>query len=207
IKTDQIKELHSKLKTTSQIHNKKLYIINECEKMNESAGNKLLKLLEEPGNNIYAILISGNLDNVMKTIRSRCQILNFFNINAFENDFLTFEEEDKKTIVEFILKLEKERNHVIAYYTDFLRNYKEREKLRELFNFMLLAYRDVLNIKIGKKLEYFPANDEFIEISNFLTEEEIIKRLILINNTFTLINENLNVNLLFDRFIIELMGE
>ncbi len=39
-------------------------------------GNRLLKLIEEPPQNSYFILVSNNLENILGTIISRCQVIN-----------------------------------------------------------------------------------------------------------------------------------
>ena len=48
-----------------------------AEKMNISASNKLLKLLEEPTDKTMFLLISENEEDIIQTIRSRCQVLHF----------------------------------------------------------------------------------------------------------------------------------
>lgn len=55
----------------------KVLIIWMVEKMNNSASNKLLKLIEEPPKNTVLLLITENEDQLLKTILSRCQILRF----------------------------------------------------------------------------------------------------------------------------------
>ena len=45
--------------------------------MNTSAANKLLKLIEEPPNKTVFILIAEDEEQIISTIRSRCQVLHF----------------------------------------------------------------------------------------------------------------------------------
>ncbi|PIE48271.1 MAG: DNA polymerase III subunit delta' [Flavobacteriales bacterium] len=47
------------------------------EKMNTAASNKLLKLIEEPPNDTVFILVTANEEQIIGTIRSRCQTLHF----------------------------------------------------------------------------------------------------------------------------------
>ena len=86
ISKDDINNLINTISTTSQFNNKKVYIINECEKLNEYAYNSILKTLEEPGDNIYAFLITSNLSMVKETISSRCQKI--FISSGTENNFI-----------------------------------------------------------------------------------------------------------------------
>jgi len=55
----------------------KVMIIWMADKMNIAASNKLLKLIEEPPNKTVFILIAENDDQIIDTIKSRCQILHF----------------------------------------------------------------------------------------------------------------------------------
>lgn len=55
----------------------KVMIIWMAEKMNLACANKLLKLIEEPPNKTIFILIAEDEEQIINTIRSRCQILHF----------------------------------------------------------------------------------------------------------------------------------
>lgn len=55
----------------------KVMIIWMAEKMNTSASNKLLKLIEEPPEKTVFILIAEDEEQIIGTIRSRCQVLHF----------------------------------------------------------------------------------------------------------------------------------
>lgn len=76
IKKDQLIELQEKMKTKSLEGTKRVYIINYVEKLNTQAANSILKFLEEPEENIIAILTTNDLQSVLPTIVSRCQIVN-----------------------------------------------------------------------------------------------------------------------------------
>lgn len=72
IKKDSIKALSDKyaLGTIEKTH-VGVYVIFEAANMTEEAANSLLKFLEEPGTELYAILTTSNLEKVLPTIRSR----------------------------------------------------------------------------------------------------------------------------------------
>ena len=55
----------------------KIMIVWMAEKMNIAASNKLLKLLEEPPNKTLFLLVTENEEDIIQTIRSRCQVLHF----------------------------------------------------------------------------------------------------------------------------------
>ena len=77
IKKEQLDELQKEFSTKSLESNKKVYIINNAEKLNVQTSNSLLKFLEEPEENIIAILITDNIYQLLDTIISRCQIISF----------------------------------------------------------------------------------------------------------------------------------
>ncbi|WP_112112929.1 DNA polymerase III subunit [Flavobacterium aciduliphilum] len=58
----------------------KVMIIWMADKMNIEASNKLLKLLEEPTDKTVFVLITENEEDIIQTIRSRCQVLHFNNL-------------------------------------------------------------------------------------------------------------------------------
>ena len=55
----------------------KVMLIWMAEKMNTACANKLLKLIEEPPNKTVFILIAEDEEQIINTIRSRCQVLHF----------------------------------------------------------------------------------------------------------------------------------
>lgn len=55
---------------------RKIYIINEAEKMNNQAQNALLKTLEEPPEYAIILILTSNLEALLPTILSRCVVLN-----------------------------------------------------------------------------------------------------------------------------------
>ncbi|MBT8184997.1 MAG: DNA polymerase III subunit [Eudoraea sp.] len=55
----------------------KIMIIWMAEKMNTPASNKLLKLIEEPPDKTVLILIAEEEEQLLQTIRSRCQVIHF----------------------------------------------------------------------------------------------------------------------------------
>ncbi|RZJ67954.1 MAG: DNA polymerase III subunit delta' [Flavobacterium sp.] len=55
----------------------KVMIVWMADKLNIAASNKILKLLEEPEPKTVFILITENEEDILQTIRSRCQMLQF----------------------------------------------------------------------------------------------------------------------------------
>jgi len=77
IRVDDAQEVLKSLSLKSYEGGYKIMIVWMADKMNISASNKLLKLLEEPPEKTVFILISENEEDIIQTIRSRCQVLHF----------------------------------------------------------------------------------------------------------------------------------
>lgn len=77
IGVDEAEEIVKKLILKPYEGGYKVMIIWMADKMNASASNKLLKLIEEPPERTLFILIAENEERIIKTILSRCQVLHF----------------------------------------------------------------------------------------------------------------------------------
>ena len=89
ISVDQIRELIHSLGMSSFSDSYKVGIIKHADKLNEQASNALLKLLEEPKKKVLIVLISSNMEKLLPTIVSRCQVLDFGPVKTDEiNKFL-----------------------------------------------------------------------------------------------------------------------
>lgn len=58
-------------------HSRKVAIVDDADTMNEASANAFLKTLEEPPDRAVLFLIVSNLDAILPTIRSRCQLVRF----------------------------------------------------------------------------------------------------------------------------------
>ncbi len=84
IKIEQIREMQKRIQEKPIISQKKVYIIDNADKMTKEAQNCLLKTLEEPPEFATIILIGSNENAFLSTIKSRCMILHFMPISNEE---------------------------------------------------------------------------------------------------------------------------
>ena len=77
IGVDEALDIVKKLQLKSYEGGFKVMIIWMAEKMNNAASNKLLKLIEEPPEKTIFLLITENEEQLINTIKSRCQALHF----------------------------------------------------------------------------------------------------------------------------------
>ncbi len=224
IKKEQLQNLQKEFNTKALIGNKRIYIINQTEKLNKSAANSILKFLEEPEGNIIAILMTDNIYNVLSTIRSRCQILRLKssnkNIDASnpiqkiikiikqenEMDDETLELKTSK-VIEFINYYEKNHLNTLLYIGKLWNDYiNSKEELNYAYEIMIDYYKDILNYKLNKALDIFEINNDIKNIAQKNTQEEICEKINKLVELKELIKYNINSSLLMDKLIMSLEG-
>ena len=99
IKKEQLLELQKEFGMKALEGNKKVYIINQVERLNNQAANSILKFLEEPEPNIIALLTTSDIHNVLPTIVSRCQLLNLNNNHQNKAKLAEFDNVSNKTLL------------------------------------------------------------------------------------------------------------
>ena len=77
LKIGQIRELQRQVIYEPLEASRKVYILTDVDRMNPEAENCLLKTLEEPPAASVLILLTSNVQALLPTTRSRCQILQF----------------------------------------------------------------------------------------------------------------------------------
>lgn len=75
---DVIREfLIQKIQIRPSLSVSKVFVVSEAEKLNNASQNALLKVLEEPPNKSFIILLCSKLENLLPTTKSRSQIVHF----------------------------------------------------------------------------------------------------------------------------------
>ena len=77
INVDEAGEMVKTLSLKAYEGGYKVMIVWMADKMNTACANKILKLVEEPPNNTVLLLLTENEEQLIGTIRSRCQTLHF----------------------------------------------------------------------------------------------------------------------------------
>ena len=77
ILVDAVRELETEANFRPHEASARFFIVDDADKMNESASNALLKTLEEPSKTSHIFLITSRPDALLPTIRSRCQTVRF----------------------------------------------------------------------------------------------------------------------------------
>ena len=229
IRKEQLEELQKSFSTMSLENDKRFYIIHDAEKLNVAAANSLLKFLEEPSDGIIAILLTNNINLMLKTIVSRCQILTFSknkvedyikfnqitsNITLHKLFFTIWKNKDElneyhrnfvKKVIEFINYYEKNKLKTIVYENRFFEEFNDKIELNKFFECVILFYRDLLRYKFGSDVLYFDDYIDYIrEFSCINTEEMIIKKINTLLEKVRLIKNNVNTSMFIDGIIIDM---
>ena len=195
ITKDSIKQLLNNLSTTSQFNNAEIYIINGAERMSDSVYNSMLKTLEEPENNIYAFLITRNIEMIKDTIKSRCQKI-FLNSNSEDN----YDEKLYNITTQLINNIESDNIKTIANNPKIYTIIEDRITFQKILKIMLIKYnyalKEILNVSVNIK-----ENNEIIKNNDIIS---LSKKILVIDKFINLLNNYLNKNLTIDRFLIEM---
>ena len=81
IRINEMESLHQKMLLKSYSGGNKVCVFWGVEKMNKEASNAFLKLLEEPPEKTFFILVAESSDQLLPTLISRCQIVSLSPIN------------------------------------------------------------------------------------------------------------------------------
>ncbi len=206
IKTEEIENLKELFMTKSINSNPRIYVINGAEKLNEYASNKLLKFIEEPEENIIAILLTENKSNLLETIISRCQIIRFF---ISKNILSKLDDEYIDNMFNFVMNIEKNKVEAIAFQNSYdIKKLSDRKYFLDFLNNLLYIYDDVITYKINNTVNYFLSYFEKIkEISENNNINDLKKKINAINICINRLKYNPNTKLLIDKLILLMNGD
>lgn len=205
IKKGQILDLQQEFSRSAIEGKKRIYIIKDADKMRSETANSMLKFLEEPDNNIVAILMTNNYNNILPTIISRCQVIK---LNAIVDDKL--DNQYDELAFNFIYNIEMKGLHAIMNTKELWFNYigaKDRDLMAKVFDLMIDLYYDVLKIKNKvNNIKYNNYVDKLSEIANCNSEDDILKKIDYLIEAKDSIKLNVNSNLLIDSLVVNIGG-
>lgn len=193
ITIDQIREkIVNKAYEKPIISNKKVYVINDADKMNEPAQNALLKTLEEPPQYVVIILIVSNDNAILPTIKSRCVIVKF---NSLTNDeikkIIGNVSDEELEILNGSLKGYSEIEEKVVQYKE-IKNTIERLKNDQLLD--VLNNSDILYQGKDEAINLLNYMNIYLFKENLFDEIKYVeeaKKKILYNNNYEMTIDNL----------------
>lgn len=223
IKKETIDELKADFSKKPLYSDKKIYIINGAEKMNTSSANALLKFLEEPEQDIIAILITNNIYEMLQTIVSRCQIISLRenkqidknhplnerimdSINITKEYFESIFDDEKclTKCIDFVNYYEKYNLDAYIHINNlWFETYKEKEQFIIAFKIMTLYYIDILKKMCSSSIDiFYEYEDKMGMIIKNNNIDTICNKIKILTNLEKKISENNNLNLIMDKLLI-----
>ena len=210
IKKDQFLSIKEYLNNKAVTGDKVIYIIKNCEKMNKKTANSMLKFVEEACDDLIAIFITDNIDLVIPTIVSRCQILNLNNtskitLNNIVNNDELFSDYINNTL-SFINYFDKNGINTFYKTRQLISDvFKTNEDLKIFLNLLLYFYYDVFNYITLSKIKYYNEySDDVINVSNNLDINKVISIISVLEKNISNNYYNINQKLLVDNLVLEL---
>ena len=196
IKKTQLLELQKEYNNKSLLGKKRIYIINKAERLNSSSANTMLKFLEEPEEDIIALLITDNRYHVLDTILSRCQILNL------KEDIYNIEKEDE--IMDLIECFINPNNFFLQYNYLINKEIVDKTIFKEKLQKIEHIFINYLNCKFEKSLE--KAEEDLNVLLKKCDDKDIIKYISIIEEEIPKLEFNVNFKLWLDSFFSKLVG-
>ena len=232
IKKGHIENIQETFKKSSLEGKCKIYVIENIENSTKEAMNSLLKMLEEPIDGIYAIFTTQNMNKVLPTIISRCQVIEMKDFNKKnvyhelvkegmnseianilvhifndKNKIKELDEENTDDIIvealNFIEDLFLHReNLVINTQIHLMKNHNNKNDIKLFLNMIVIALKDMFHVKHNEDIVFLNHVELFQSFE--YDNDDLIKKIELILETLNLIDTNANLPLLMDSMMYRL---
>jgi len=216
-----------------EIGGKKVYIIHLIEKATLGAVNSLLKFLEEPIDDVVAIITTQNISKVLSTIISRCQLIRLKDYNSYDLENLLisegFDEEDAFLASKLFTNINDAKDylssneynqikdasletlHEIAIGNDPIlynmqNTYKiltNKDKAYQYLAIIILYLKDVVNFQNNQKIHFINHKNDLEILSKKIKNINDSLKLLMINQGY--LSTNVNVNLLLENLFYKFM--
>lgn len=209
IKVEQIRDLVQKINEKPIVSNKKVYIINDSEKMTVDAANCLLKTLEEPPEYAVLILIVSNESMMLNTVKSRCIKIKFSNIP--NNNIKQYLQQNLKfdDISDNLLKLFDGSIGNAITQIEKKEIYKQIDDLVEV-----LETKDIIEVLNSSKFIY--DKDNINQILNYMIvcfggrineNHKFVKCISYVSDSIKRLKLNANFDMTIDNLLLNIWGE
>ena len=172
IKIDEVRELISRASWAPSVANWRVVVIEDADRLTDSAANALLKVIEEPGLRTVWLLCAPTLTDVLPTIRSRCRhlVLRTPSTKAIANLLIERDAIDPK-VADFVARASGGHIGRARYLATDLNAKQNRESILKL-PFML---KDVASAFKAAQILVDAAKNEALSDSEKKDEVEITK--------------------------------
>ena len=195
IKKYQLSQLQEEFRNKSFLNNKMIYIIKEADKLNDAAGNTILKFLEEPEEDIIAILVTTNRYKVIETILSRCQVLSIQDNYSCDNI-----SDGVLDLIKLIINEELFINYNYIFNDVLIDKDKAKFLLFEVEEILL----NYLNYNSNSSL--FVCDNSVVNLLSKVSVDKIVSIVTIIEEELKKLEYNVNYKLWLDCLFARLIG-
>jgi len=200
IKNEQVEDFQSFMVIKPFESQRKIAIFNEVHLMTPRAQNRLLKILEEPPTYALIWFMTKQAESLLDTVRSRCQLLSFYETSDTDMAIL-----DKA--IDFVKSIEfGDVNHILGFggyakedkqhFPVFLR--KVAEILRDI-----MVYKETGKMALVH-VEHFTKHDQkgqLLQLSQKFKIEQLVKLIFLMEEVEQKLKSNMNFDLTVDQML------
>lgn len=233
IKKGNIEYIQTQFSKSSLEGKAKIYMLDHIENATPEAMNSLLKVLEEPTDDIYAIFTCQNLNRVLPTIQSRCQVIQLLPGSKINLKKQLIEkqlpQDDINILCELFSDIDECTNYIDSEFFEYIKNevyhfvedlYMHRENLIiNVQTHLLKDYKDKESIRLFLNMLVLSLKDLFhvkhnidLNYPSFKglydkivdEDESIMQKIELILSTEYLLESNANVVLLIESMMYRL---
>ena len=209
LKIEQIREFQNKVSEKPIISNRKVYIINDSDKMTTEAQNCLLKTLEEPPEFVTIILIGSNENAFLTTIKSRCMIIRF---NSVDNKTMTeyLQSQGIENVTENMLELFQGSIGKAIELKDKQEEYLKIEKMIEN-----ISNYDLIDVTKNAEILY-QTKEEIMEMLDYINivllrlsrnNTKYTNCIKIVENTKKRLKQNANYDMCIDNLLFNMWEE
>ena len=178
---------------------KQVYVIKNIDNISLSVANTLLKFLEEPPTDkIIAIMTANNINRVLPTIKSRCQLVyNKINVNEVDD------EEESSIIInccDILEQYEKSKEKILLDAKKHLELFDNKKAQIIFLKSIIKIYKSIIDYKIKKTKKY---NLDYA-LFDKTTIDSLNKRIVYIISQERYLELNVNFNMFFNKIFIDM---
>ncbi|MGI6360536.1 MAG: ATP-binding protein [Acholeplasmatales bacterium] len=233
IKVEQIEELQKEFSKTSLVSGYRIFIIEHVDLFTIPAANKLLKFLEEPTSvKTIGFLLTTNKEKVINTILSRSQNINLpaptesdlkekllsLEVDSYKAEILPFLDKNIDNLKE--LCNDPKINHLLEVFDGFTETLVKEESiwlysdkymndikydkiyLSYFLQILLIFYLDLFKLNNGEEVSFKSLEERY---NNYkIGKKKVLKNIELIQNLILKLNFNINLDLAFNEFLLNL---
>ncbi len=183
---------------------RKIVIFNEVHLMTERAQNRILKVLEEPPEYAVFILMTQQMESLLETVLSRCQIISadasysplmdpVLLSKAFEL-IHGIEKQDAGRVLEFGAYMKQEKTQITSFLSQITAILRDILIFRETHNYQLISTENfsILNYK-----------EQLGKLAMNISRKKNIELIFLIEEIDQRIKSNMNFDLTVDKLLFK----